>query len=192
MPANDPLSCALFLILGLALAGLAHSAWLRAPVSRAFLLPLDCGLHFRGRRLLGANKTVRGFMVMVPAAAVIFAALAWLFERVGADSPWSLSISGYAWLGALAAFGLMAGELPNSFVKRQLDIAPGTAPSGRRAAAVCFIVDRLDSILGMLVAVTAAVGTPWQTWAWVILLGSGVHWSFSVLLYTLGVKERPA
>src|SRR6185369_10256579 len=121
----DPLVAALFLIAALVIAGVAHSAWLRAPLSRRFLIPLDGGLRLRGRRLFGENKTVRGFMVMVPAAALSFAGLAAGLARfapgVNADL-WSLTTRDFALLGAAAGVGFMLGELPNSFVKRQLDV----------------------------------------------------------------------
>jgi CDP-2,3-bis-(O-geranylgeranyl)-sn-glycerol synthase len=86
----------------------------------------------------------------------------------------------------------MAGELPNSFVKRQLGIAPGEAGSGRGAMAAQFLADRLDSGLGMLAAVSVAVPTPASTWALVLLFGPPIHWSFSVLMFRLGIKTRPA
>jgi len=44
----------------------------------------------------------------------------------------------------------------------------------------------------MLVAVSLVVPTPWMTWVYVIVIGPTVHWSFSVLLYHIGVKARPA
>jgi hypothetical protein len=85
----------------------------------------------------------------------------------------------------------MLGELPNSFVKRQLGIAPGAAPKhGGAAAVIAFAADRLDSTIGVLVAVSLTVPTPWMTWAWVLLLGPGIHLGFSVLLFRLGVKAR--
>jgi hypothetical protein len=55
-----------------------------------------------------------------------------------------------------------------------------------------FLIDRLDSIVGMLIAVSIVVPTPWMTWVYVIVIGPAVHWSFSVLLYYIGVKARPA
>ena len=190
----DPFVCAIFLIVAFVLAGLLHSAWLRSPASRRLAIPIDGGAHFRGRRVFGENKTVRGFVVMVPAAALMFVALAGAARTLPdlAASLWPLGLGGYAALGAWAALGFMLGELPNSFVKRQLDVAPGDAPRGRVAALVGFVVDRLDSIVGMLTAVTIAVPTPWTTWLWVLILGPTIHWSFSVLLYRLGVKARPA
>ncbi len=177
------------------LAGLAHSAWLRAPVSRRLAIPLDGGARVRGRRVFGDNKTVRGFAVMIPATSIAFVILATLVRRIApglADGLWPLTTVEMAALGAWAAFGFMLGELPNSFVKRQLDIAPGAAPRGPAARTVGFLIDRYDSILGMLAIVTLVAGAPWATWGYVALLGPTIHWSFSVLLYRLGVKARPA
>jgi len=191
----DALARAMFIIVALTLAGLAHSAWLGSRWSKALSIPLDGGARFRGRRLFGDNKTVRGFVVMIPAASISFALL---FACVSLFSPgltgnlWQMSTRDYAILGAWAGLGFMAGELPNSFVKRQLDIEPGQAPHNRLAALGSFVVDRIDSIVGMLIAVTLAAPTPWLTWLFVLLIGPGIHLAFSVLLYRLGVKERAA
>ena len=195
MTTIDPLVAALFLILAFIGAGLLHSAWLASAVSRRFCVPIDGGFLVRGRRLFGDNKTVRGFIVMAPATGLSFWALA---AALGALSPalraslWPLSNGAFALLGIWAGFGFMAGELPNSFVKRQLDIAPGAPPTGRLGGAISFVADRLDSIVGMLIAISLVTQTPWLTWLYVILLGPAVHLCFSVLLYRLGVKARPA
>jgi len=191
----DPLTAALFLTVAFVLAALAHSAWLRTALSRRLMMPLDGGLRFRGRRVFGDNKTVRGFVVMVPAAALAFAGLAAALSFSNTDAVaelWPLSIAGYGALGAFAGLGFMAGELPNSFVKRQLDIAPGSAPRGWAASVICFVVDRVDSILGALIAVSVVVPTPPMMWAYVLLIGPGIHLVFSALLYRLGVKARVA
>ncbi|CAN5847960.1 CDP-archaeol synthase [soil metagenome] len=188
----DPLVCALFLLAAFTLAGVAQTAWFAAPASRAFARPLDGGRTLRGRRLLGANKTTRGFVVMVPAAAVAFALLAAASGDPARAGLWALSPGGYALLGAVAGFGFMAGELPNSFVKRQMNIPPGDAPQGRLGTAFQFIVDRLDSGIGMLAAVSLVVPTPAMVWCYVLLIGPAIHWSFSLVLFRLGLKQRAA
>jgi hypothetical protein len=99
---------------------------------------------------------------------------------------------GYALAGAVAGFGFMAGELPNSLVKRQLDIAPGNAPRGPLASACQFAVDRLDSGIGMLLALSLLVAVPWRTIAVVLIAGPFIHWTFSVVMFRLGLKPRPA
>ena len=182
----DPAAGAVFLLLAFTLAGFAQTAWFRHPRSRAFATPIDGGLTLRGRRLFGDNKTLRGFIVMVPAASAAFVLLSM------AMPPWPLSLPQYALLGAWAGFGFMAGELPNSLIKRQLDIAPGHAAGGAFATALHFLIDRIDSGIGMLGALALVVPVPWQTWAVVLLIGPAIHWSFSLLMFRLGVKTRAA
>jgi CDP-archaeol synthase len=191
----DPLHCGLFLILAFVLAGFLHSLCLKNRLSQTLAIPLDGGRMFRGRPILGANKTLRGFVVMIPAAALAFAVIAILISLPQGVLPhtlWQLTPTGYAALGALAGLGFMAGELPNSFVKRQLGISPGQAPTSRLTRAICFTIDHVDSIVGMLAAVTVAVHTPWTTWLWVLILGPSIHLLFSWWLFRLGVKGRPA
>ena len=192
MTALDPVACAWFLLAAFVIAGTAQTAWFTSPSSRRFAQPLDAGLTYRGRRLFGDNKTLRGFVVMVPAAAAGFALLAMLADDPAALGLWPLSVPGYALAGALAGFGFMAGELPNSFVKRQLDIMPGDAPRRALASACQFAVDRLDSGIGMLLALSLLVAVPWGTVAVVLVVGPFIHWMFSVVMFRLGLKPRPA
>ena len=86
----------------------------------------------------------------------------------------------------------MAAELPNSFLKRRLGVEPGAAPGNPLARWICFVIDRTDSIVGGFLALALFVPVSFLTWVYVLLVGSGLHWSFSVLLYHLGVKARPA
>jgi CDP-2,3-bis-(O-geranylgeranyl)-sn-glycerol synthase len=188
----SPTACAWFLLAAFVMAGMAQTAWFAAPLSRRFSHPIDGGATFRGRRLFGEHKTVRGFVVMIPAAAVAFAALAAAIGDPAGAGLWPLTIAGYAGLGAFAGFGFMAGELPNSFVKRQLRIRPGQAPRHRFGAAAQFLIDRLDSGVGMLLAVSAIVSIPALTWLLVLSVGPSIHWAFSVLMFHLGLKSRPA
>jgi CDP-diglyceride synthetase len=192
---TDALARALFIIVAFVVAGIAHSAWLGSRLSTKLYISLDGGARIRGRRVFGDNKTVRGFVVMIPAAAaafwVLFVAASSLAPSV-AENLWPISARDYAVLGAWAGLGFMLGELPNSFVKRQLDIAPGQTPRSPVWAVVSFVVDRIDSIVGMLIAVTIVAPTPWLTWVFVLLIGPAIHLAFSVLLYRLGVKERAA
>jgi CDP-2,3-bis-(O-geranylgeranyl)-sn-glycerol synthase len=84
----------------------------------------------------------------------------------------------------------MAAELLNSFAKRQLGVAPGMAPRNRGLAAAFFIVDRVDSVLGVLLVLTLMAPVPPRTWFWVLSFGPGVHWLFSAWMYRLKVKAR--
>lgn len=191
--APDPEGAAVFLILAMSLAGVAHVLWLRSDVAALFSQPVDLGLRLRGRRLFGDNKRLCGFMVLPVAAAASFALLGLLRDALPAglaQGMWSLRPGQYAGLGFVAGLAFMLAELPNSFVKRQLDVAPGSQPRNPwfRAAFTC--VDRLDSLLGMLLAVGLLVPLPGLTWLWMLVVAPLVHSLFSALLYVSGVKSR--
>jgi CDP-2,3-bis-(O-geranylgeranyl)-sn-glycerol synthase len=186
----DPIACALFLVAAFVLAGSAQALWLASDGSRRWAWPLDGGRTFRGRRLLGDNKTARGFVVMVPATGLAFLALA--LAGSGTPGLWPLAPRQYLGLGLLAGTGCMLGELPNSFIKRQLRIPPGSPADGPAARALFFVVDRLDSTLGVLAALMLAVPVPTATIVYVLLFGTALHGALSVVTFRLGGKARPA
>jgi len=185
---NDPdaLRCAAFILSAFIPAGFIHTIWLKSSWSRRLAIPLDFGIRIRGRRIFGENKMVRGFVMIIPAGALSFFVLAKLFTE-----PWPLSPLQYSGLGALAGLGFMLGELPNSFVKRQFDIRPGHAPNGALAKAACFLIDRTDSILGMLAVLSLMVRLPLWTWIVVVSAGAFIHLSFSIAMFYLRIKARP-
>ncbi len=185
----NPAACAAFLILAFALAGCAQAMWLASPMSRWLAWPLDGGVTFRNRRLLGPNKTLRGFVVMVPATGLAFIIVALAAPAAGR---WPLSLGMYAALGLLAGVGFMAGELPNSFVKRQLDIPAGAAALGPLSRPMFFIIDRLDSPCGVVATLALAVPIPALTVVYVLTIGAVVHGGFSMLTFQLGGKTRAA
>ena len=186
----DPLACGLFLVAAFLLAGSAQALWLASEASRRWAWPLDGGRTFRGRRLLGDNKTARGFVVMVPVTGVAFMVLA--LAGSGISGLWPLTPAQYLALGLLAGAGCMLGELPNSFIKRQLRIPPGSPAAGPVARRIFFVVDRLDSTLGALGALMLSIPVPPATVVYVLLVGVALHGALSVVTFRLGGKARPA
>jgi len=177
------------------LSGAAHVLWLRSAASQRLALPIDFGLTFGGRRIFGDHKMLRGFVVIIPATGIAFLLLFTLIRSAApafAAQLWTLTPWHYALLGAWAGLGFIAGELPNSFIKRRLAIPPGGLPLDPTVRLLCLIVDRIDSIVGMLLALSLVVSMPPLTWMIVVLVGVGIHWAFSVALFALGVKERMA
>jgi len=192
-PAPEPLGCAIVIVAAMSMAGLAHTLWMRSRLSRRFCIPLDAGVTWRGRRLLGAHKTVRGFMVIVPVAGIAFALAGVLREALPAwlaAGVWQIAPGALFWLGAWAGFCFMAGELPNSFYKRRRGIEPGRIPAAGRERLACLLIDRVDSTLALLLGVSCAVPMPWLAWIWILLLGPLAHLGFSGLLHLAGVKAR--
>lgn len=91
-------------------------------------LPLDGGWQWRNRRLLGDNKTVRGVV-----AGVVFGSITALLQQAVSSLPDVAAIAlvvspsalAAAWWGAWLGLGALFGDALKSFIKRQLDIAPG-------------------------------------------------------------------
>ena len=83
-------------------------------------------------------------------------------------------------------------ELPNSFVKRQCDIAPGAPAHHPVAQRICFLVDQADSVVGGLLAVSLAVPVPRATWLCLTFGGAATHLAFNYGLMRMGLRERAA
>jgi len=108
---------------------LLHAPVLRFDLLRPLKRPIDGGRTFRGQRVFGDNKTWRGALCMslgTLVATLILSAVPAFWQRLPeplhARSPWLL--------GGLLGLGVVVGELPNSFLKRQLRIDPGTRRQG--------------------------------------------------------------
>ena len=193
MPAPEPLGAALFLVLAMSMAGVVHVFWLKSRWSLYWQQPLDGNLHWRGRRLFGPHKMLRGLMVLPLAAALTFLLFSWLrpyLPELIEQGMWPLSPAHYAALGFVCGLAFMLAELPNSFLKRQLDIGAGQAAHHPLLRRVFLLTDRCDSELGVLLVVSLLLPVTVATWGWTLLLGAGLHAGFSYLLYVLGVKGR--
>ncbi|MEO6874512.1 MAG: CDP-archaeol synthase [Opitutaceae bacterium] len=189
---SSPLATALWIVGPVALAGLTQVAVIKLGLFRALAArPLDCGVVFRGQRLFGENKTFRGLVVMIVATAgwvAIFEGLAaWCHWPAGLSAPFQQAHP-LLW-GALAGAGYVAGELPNSFIKRQLGIAAGAAAAG--AARLFFwIIDQVDSVAGVLLFLYPV----WHPSGAVVACLFGVtlliHPLVALVMFCLGLKNR--
>lgn len=193
--ALKPLVYTGFVVCAFLPVAIAQTLWYGSRVSAKFSMPLDFGKSFRGKRIFGEHKTLRGIIVFVPLASTAFFLLHQLV--IGLDlevaySLWELTPSGYAVLGLVAGLGFMLGELPNSFVKRQLGIPPGEMAAGRTGQMLQRLCDRLDSTIGLLIAMSLLVEIPWQMWAYLIVAGPAVHFVFSTILTRLALKGVPS
>jgi CDP-2,3-bis-(O-geranylgeranyl)-sn-glycerol synthase len=121
--------------------------------------PLDGNRTFHGKRLLGAHKTWRGLVVGIVAGGIAGFFL------------------GSALLGVVLGAGALAGDAAKSFVKRQLNIAPGKSWPP---------FDQIDAALGALLAASLIVPiTLAHTITALIIFGVG-----SYLVSYIGVQLK--
>jgi CDP-2,3-bis-(O-geranylgeranyl)-sn-glycerol synthase len=182
-----------FLFLAMLTAGITQTVWMTSKLGKRTAIPIDGGRQMGGHRILGDNKTWRGFIVMVPACGVSFMLWHRLFGVLyKAEVLWPLSPLQYFLLGATAGFAFMLAELPNSFFKRRAGVAPGKAAQSRSGRCVCFFIDQVDSIVGSLLAVSLFVPLSFGTWVLLVVVGGVAHLSFNLILRKLGLRKRAA
>jgi CDP-archaeol synthase len=182
---------AVWLTAPILIAGLAHVAVITLDLVPQLAQPIDAGRRWRGRPLLGRNKTWRGFVVMPAATAITIAAQ----QRLAARSPRLAAVAPLGrwapptWIvGAICGATYVLAELPNSFVKRRLGIAPGT--SAPRARVAQYVVDQLDSVVGCAVAIRMLYRIETADAAASALLGAASHVAVERLMRLLPRGRR--
>jgi hypothetical protein len=167
-------------------APLAHVLVLRHDLLRPLKRPLDGGRRLRGKRLLGDHKTWRGAAVMT--AGVFAAAHAGWRVRGYADRlPAPVRAAGPTKVGLLLGLGTVAGELPNSFAKRQLDIGPGERRSSW-AGRLLSVYDQADLVPAIWLALLPVYRIPARQLAAAFAAVAAAHLGISVVGYRAGAR----
>jgi hypothetical protein len=177
---------ALWIFLPVIGAPLLHVWVLRGDLLRGLKRPLDGGLTFRGRRLLGDNKTWRGALLMcggVLLATLVLSLWSWWWDRLPAD----VRDAGPLLYGFLLGLGVVLGELPNSFLKRQLDIAPGSQRTSLPGRLIT-LLDQGDLVIGIWVCLLPIYVMPvlWAVVAFAVI--SVIHFGINVVGYAVGAR----
>jgi hypothetical protein len=173
------------------IAGLVHVAVIILDLAPQLARPIDAGRRWRGRPLLGRNKTWRGLVVMPAVTATTIAAqqaLAGRSRHLAAVAPLRRGAPPDRSVGAICGAAYVVAELPNSFVKRRLGIAPGS--SAPRARVAQYVVDQLDSVVGCAVAIRMLYRIDTVDAAASALLGAGCHVAVERLMRVLPRASR--
>ena len=180
----------LFLAVPLLFAAVAQGFVLKYDAFRFLKRPLDFGLCVRGNRVFGDNKTWRGLVMNV-----VFCVLGTLFQALlqkkGVVPEW-LSVLDYKQnapiVGVLLGLGMTVGELPNSFLKRQLRIPPGGKKRGPFGL-IFFILDQVDLALGIWVFLYFLLRPGLCFFMWSLVLTFVLHTAVSSMGYLLRMRQ---
>lgn len=129
-------------------------------------------------RLFGRNKTYRGFLFLTIVNALIFLA----FIRFI-----TVPIEIHYWYGALLGFFYLFFELPNSLLKRLVNIPPGG--THQRFKYFFWWLDKSDSTIGLsfVHAIMGFVTFGEALWMYFLLLF--IHITTTVILVISGIKK---
>jgi hypothetical protein len=92
-------------------------------------------------------------------------------------------------MGALFGLAYALFELPNSFIKRRLDIQPGKSKKSVGGIINIFI-DQVDSIVGCVLVLSLVSKVSLLLFVGFILLGAVTHIVVNLLLYSLKLRKN--
>ncbi len=137
-------------------------------------VPMDFRKNwFDGRRILGNNKTIRGFVVGFLTGFLIGLFTRWWFStQFGIQIPITN--------GLLQGMGAVTGDIVGSFIKRRLNIRSGGS---------LLVMDQIGFMVFGLAFARIDYAFPWAYWLIMIPLAGVVHFAANAVGYTLGWKD---
>ncbi|WP_242857019.1 CDP-archaeol synthase [Pseudobacteroides cellulosolvens] len=171
--------------------------WCKLPVCNFMKKPIDGGvLVWDKRRLFGDNKTWKGFIGMILGGAVL--TILW---GLICETSTFLTVHNYIYItrentilynavmGVLFGIAYAIFELPNSFIKRRMDIKPGKTTGGFKKVLFIFM-DQADSIFGCVLVVCIVYSMSIQFYFAYVLVGALTHIILNMLLYLVKLRKN--
>jgi len=173
----------LYFILPAYIANMAPVVMMKFRMFDFMALPIDGGVIYKGKRLIGANKSYRGLfggaLFGMGAAMLQKYFLADLgFMTLAPLEEWSYGI--VATFGALFGLGALVGDAVESFFKRRVGVECGRPWPP---------FDQLDFVVGGLIFASPFYLPSWQHILAMILITPLLHLAVNVLAYFLGLKK---
>ena len=145
--------------------------------------PIDFKRTWNNKRILGNNKTFRGFFFGILIAIILVFVQTYLYLNFNYFKSISLldyNIINPLILGFLTGFGVLFGDAVESLVKRRLNIPPSSR----------FIPwDQIDFLVGYLIFVSFVFTPPIKVVIFLLLIVPIIHIFFNHLWYWLGIEK---
>lgn len=137
-------------------------------------------------KFFGQNKTYRGFVVMPILTILPFLA----FQYLGFyNLDWFPIRNQPIFIGTTLGLAYVLAELPNSFMKRKLKIAPGKLPESNKV--IFAIIDQADSVVGCLIVYYLIEKIDLVLLCAALFIGTAIHLLLNYTLFKLGVRKNP-
>lgn len=180
----DTLSLVLSLQVPIVFGGVMHMVAVKKAWLPGLVRPIS-------QACFGANKTWRG-MLLVPilsgVGALLLLPLMWLSPQwlpATLQGGENLMLAGVA-----GGLGYVLAELPNSFIKRRLGVAPGATP--QRYRSLYILADQLDSGIGAGIAYFCFPGISLEAVLLYVAVFPLTALVVKRFLYLGGLKASPA
>lgn len=142
-----------------------------SPVIARGRTPLDFGLYLGKNRILGDSKTFEGIFAGLLGGLIIS-----IIQNNISSRPIIVGLS--------LAIGALIGDLLSSFVKRRLNLKPGSPIP---------LADQLDFVIGSIAFLYLITGTlpSLKTLVVVFLITPPIHLGVNIVAYLLKLKKVP-
>ena len=162
---------------------LAHNV----PYLKKFKTPLDFGKTFRGKRIFGDHKTIRGIVAGMVMGLVTSGIQMLLVQQFSWLSDYNLGVVDYSspdtlFMGLILGFGAVAGDALKSFFKRQLNIEPGKS---------WVPFDQIDFFVGGVLASLLFFTLPARLYFIGFFIALVLHPTVNFLSWLLRFQEKP-
>lgn len=183
-------------LMAVTLGGITNMFVVRLPYFKQHKKPIDGGLCLKdGKRLFGDNKTWQGAASMI--VLCMFYQVIWGFacRVMGLEhlnqfyDRYPNSLLYNIITGAALGLIYILCELPNSFIKRRLNITPGKTSTGLKGK-IFFVIDQIDSQIGVSALLFPIAGISVLKYIAYVVLGGLTHISINLILYKMKVRRN--
>jgi CDP-diglyceride synthetase len=185
-------------LLPVILAGIANSIFVKTKLLNGIAIPIDGGKAFIDRRrIFGDSKTYKGFLGyvvltmlftvvwgLICANSITLLSLNYFYESHASGIVFNLC------LGCLLGIAWALFELPNSFIKRRLNIKSSMNAKGFKGLLIA-ILDQADSIFGVVLVLALFYPITIRQYFFFVAIGAITHLVFNFLLFVVKIRKRP-
>lgn len=177
-------------------AGIFNMIFTKTNLYKKNKFPIDFGRNFvDGKRLFGDNKTYIGFISMVLFCIlfqVIWGKMASYFNFENNNELYLIydnTIHFNILVGFLFGFTYMICELPNSFIKRRINIIPGKTDKGIKGI-LFFVIDQIDSLIGVFFVLMLLNNMSFYRYLLYLFIGALTHIVINLILFCLKIRRN--
>ena len=176
----------LYALIPIIFAGISNMIFVKSKFLRSWYAPLDGGKTLAdGKRIFGDNKTWKGFIGMIVLTSLWTGILHIYPDKASSLKPgWWLYC-----FGAVLGLAYVVFELPNSFIKRRINIPPGKNIKGIKGVFFT-VIDQVDSLIGCVTAMSLFTEMSFGEFCFVVLVCSMVHYLINILMYFVKLKSQ--
>lgn len=183
-------------LLPMILTAIINALFCKSSILNVLKVPIDRGKVLKdGRRLFGSNKTWKGFIgtiVICSVLNIVWGGISSLnqtlenmnYMYVYYQNTWIYNmLTGFLFGAAYAVL-----ELPNSYIKRRLNITSGN--QGKGGIGTLFkIYDQVDSLIGVMLVVAIFGRLSFKIYVLYVIVGGVTHVAVNFILFELKLRK---